>query len=238
MNSPAALIGENLFNIAYLTTVWALVVLMARKMKAVKEAEKPLASRFLLAFSLLAFGDSFHVGARVIEALVGPAKSVLMIGGVEASILGLGMLATAYTMTVFYMALADARRIRAGGKPDAAFWIIEAVLALRLVIMALPGNAWELAVPPFGMGLVRNAPLALAGILMAILFIVEGRRDGDPAWQGIGWAMVASYAFYTPVILFAARIPAIGLLMIPKTVAYVVMGFIAYGRWWKPRTGA
>ena len=237
MNSPAALIGENVFNIAYLTTVWVLVVLMARKMKAVKEAEKPLASRFLLAFALLAFGDSFHVGARVIEALIGPGKAVVMVGGVQASILGLGMLVTAYTMTVFYMALADARRIRGGSKADAAFGIIEAVLGLRLVIMALPGNAWELAVPPFGMGLLRNAPLALAGILMAILFIVEGRRDGDRAWQGIGWAMVASYAFYTPVILFAAKIPALGLLMIPKTVAYVVMGLIAYRRWWAPRAG-
>ena len=237
MNNPAALIGENVFNVAYLTTVWVLVVLMARKMKAVKEAEKPLASRFLLAFALLAFGDSFHVGARVIEALIGPGKAMVMVGGVQASILGLGMLVTAYTMTVFYMALADARRIRGGSKADAAFGIIEAVLGLRLVIMALPGNAWELAVPPFGMGLLRNAPLALAVILMAILFIVEGRRDGDRAWQGIGWAMVASYAFYTPVILFAAKIPALGLLMIPKTVAYVVMGLIAYRRWWAPRAG-
>lgn len=232
MNSPFAAIMENAFNILYLTTVWVLVVLMAKGQNRVTAGNRTLAGRFLLAFVLLAAGDSFHVGARVVTAMMGPENAVMSVGGVPSSFLGLGMLVTAYTMTIFYMVLAEARKLRGGGRTDAAFWIIEVLLTIRLVLMALPGNHWELAVPPYGMGLLRNLPLAIAGFLLAILFITEGRRDGERAWTGIGWAMIASYAFYTPVILFAPKLPILGLLMIPKTVAYVVMGIIAYRRYW------
>ena len=238
MASLMAVISENVFNMAYLITVWALALSMAKGLRKVSGSEKPLASRFLLAFILLAAGDSFHVGARVLTALMGTARTTVVVGGTSSSFLGLGMLVTAYTMTVFYMVLAEARSLRSGKGPDLAFWIMEILLGIRLVLMALPGNHWELAVPPYGMGLLRNLPLAAAGFLMAGLFVLEGRRDGDRAWAGIGWSMFASYAFYTVVILFADRVPALGLLMIPKTVAYVVMGFLAYRRWWSPRPAA
>jgi hypothetical protein len=249
---------ENAFNIAYLFTVWALVALMVRGRKRVAESDIPLAGRFLFAFILLAAGDSFHVGFRVLAALSGTEATTIEIGGLRSSLVGLGMLATAYTMTVFYMVLADARRVKAcawlavqgsgkkkklvldaditspGASGDAAFWIMQILLGLRLVLMALPGNGWETQVPPYAMGLARNLPLAIAGFLMATLFVLEGRRGRDKTWAGIGWAMFASYAFYTPVILFAASVPALGLLMIPKTIAYLVMGFMAYRRYWRP----
>lgn len=41
--------------------------------------------------------------------------------------------------------------------------------------------------------------------------------------------ILVSYAIYTPVILFVQQAPLIGMLMIPKTVAYVAVGLIAYG---------
>lgn len=233
MSSLPASIMETIFNVTYLITLWALIALMAKNRSRVAPAEATLAGRFLLAFVLLAVGDTFHVGARVVTALFGPAAATVTVGGVPSSLLGLGMLATAYTMTIFYMVFAEARALRAGRRLDAAFWTMEILLALRLILMALPGNGWELATPPYVMGLVRNLPLALAGFLMAGLFIVEGRRDGDRAWAGIGWAMIVSYGFYTPVILFAAAVPLLGLLMIPKTLAYVAMGLIAYKRYWK-----
>jgi hypothetical protein len=232
MNSVAMTIMESGFDLLYLATVWVLVALMAKGRARVVEADKPLAGRFLLAFALLASGDTFHVGARVLSALIGPERAAMSVGGVPSSFVGLGMLATAYTMTGFYMVLAEARKSRSGRKADAPFWVMEVLLGLRLVIMALPGNAWELSVPPYAMGLLRNLPLAAAGFLMAALFVVEGKKDKDRAWTAIGWSMLASYTFYAPVILFAARVPLLGLLMIPKTIAYLVMGIIAYRRYW------
>jgi len=43
--------------------------------------------------------------------------------------------------------------------------------------------------------------------------------------------IVLSFGFYIPVVLFADKIPMIGMLMIPKTCAYVwtvVIGYRAF----------
>ena len=187
MGHGMASIMETIFDLAYLATVWVLVALMARGKSRTRPEEAGMSFRFLLAFLLLALGDSFHVGFRVLAEFLGEGAAFTTIGGVRSSLLGLGGLATAYTMTGFYMVLADARRLRSGGRADAATWIMQSLFALRLVLMALPGNAWEAAVPPAAMGILRNVPLSIAGFLMAALFVAEGRRSGDRAWAGIGW---------------------------------------------------
>ncbi|MFH1635294.1 MAG: hypothetical protein ABIG63_14980 [Chloroflexota bacterium] len=50
----------------------------------------------------------------------------------------------------------------------------------------------------------------------------------DRAFIWCGWMIVASYAFFIPVILFVQEFPKIGMLMIPKTLAYVAIAVIAY----------
>lgn len=218
---------EDGFNVAYLATIWVLVASLWRRQASAEAGERPLAFRFALAFTLLAAGDTFHVGFRVLASAGATSASV---AGVPMSLLGLGMMTTAYTVTGFYLVVVDVRRARLGRR-DGWFWFMQTMLVVRLVLMALPGNEWEAAVPPWGMGLVRNLPLALAGVPLAALLIREGAADR--AWRNIGWAMVVSFACYLPVILFAAKVPALGLLMIPKTIAYVVMGFIARSRFFR-----
>ena len=112
MNNAPMAIMESAFDLLYLLTVWVLVALMAKGRSRVVEAEKPLAARFLLAFALLASGDTFHVGARVLTAIIGPERASMSVGGLPSSFVGLGMLATAYTMTGFYM---TARSMRGSG---------------------------------------------------------------------------------------------------------------------------
>ena len=44
-------------------------------------------------------------------------------------------------------------------------------------------------------------------------------------------AVILSFGFYIPVVLFASAIPLVGMLMIPKTLAYVwvvLMGWKLY----------
>ncbi|MFN2168517.1 MAG: hypothetical protein ACK2U9_19960, partial [Anaerolineae bacterium] len=53
-------------------------------------------------------------------------------------------------------------------------------------------------------------------------------RAKDRAFAWIGGMILVSYALYTPVILFVQQMPPIGMLMIPKTMAYVAIGFIVY----------
>lgn len=40
--------------------------------------------------------------------------------------------------------------------------------------------------------------------------------------------ILVSYAFYAPVILLVQKMPLIGMLMIPKTLAYVAIAVLAY----------
>jgi hypothetical protein len=50
----------------------------------------------------------------------------------------------------------------------------------------------------------------------------------DTTFRWIGICILVSYACYIPVILFVQQAPVIGMLMIPKTMAYVAIGFLAY----------
>lgn len=225
-----ATIAESVFNLAYFAAAWTIVAFLARKFSRSAEAERPLDWRCLLAFALLAFGDSFHVGGRVIAAFVGTERAVAVVGGVASSIPGLGTLATSYTITGFYMAVIEVRRMSAGKKTNPLFWTMEALLAIRLAVMALPGNAWETGSSPFFMDVFRNAFLIVPGAILAGLFIRDGINFKDRAWTVVGWCMAASFACYSAVILLNDVSPEFGMLMIPKTLAYVVMGIFVVKR--------
>ena len=94
--------------------------------------------------------------------------------------------------------------------------------------MTPAANQWNSVVPPQPWSLYRNLPLMVLGLGTAYLILRDAVRAGDRPFVWIGIMILVSYAMYTPVILFVQQVPLIGMLMIPKTVAYVVIGFIAY----------
>jgi hypothetical protein len=66
------------------------------------------------------------------------------------------------------------------------------------------------------------------GLGVAYLILRDARLAHDRTFEWIGAMILVSYACYLPVILFVQQVPAIGMLMIPKTMAYVAIGFLAY----------
>ena len=71
---------------------------------------------------------------------------------------------------------------------------------------------------------------SLLGLLIVLLFYRSAKRHGDRAFRFLWLAVLLSFAFYLPVVLFADALPPVGMLMIPKTCVYVwmvVMGFRA-----------
>jgi hypothetical protein len=50
----------------------------------------------------------------------------------------------------------------------------------------------------------------------------------DRTFWWIGIMILVSYACYLAVVLFVQQVPLIGMLMIPKTMAYVVVCLLAY----------
>ena len=212
---------EILFNIGYLIVVWTLVIMMVRRQAQVQPDRLPQARRIMWAFALLALGDTGHVGFRVLA---------YALGGLDANptLVGLGALATAITVTFFYMLMLDVWRLRFKRSIGWFGYCLLLAGVVRLMLMALPQNEWGSVVPPQPFSLHRNLPLIVQGLGVMLLMLRDAitAKDGPFIW--IGAMIFVSYAFYTPVILWVQQAPLVGMLMIPKTLAYVAIAVIAY----------
>ena len=102
--------------------------------------------------------------------------------------------------------------------------------AARIALCLFPQNQWTSASAPLSWGIYRNIPFALLGLLVIVLFYQSARTQRDQAFRHMWLTIVLSFGFYIPVVLWADAVPMIGMLMIPKTCAYVwtvLIGFNA-----------
>ena len=100
--------------------------------------------------------------------------------------------------------------------------------AARVVLCMMPQNRWLEAQSPLSWGIYRNIPFALLGLLIIVLFYRSAKEKNDTAFRWMWLTIVLSFGFYIPVVLWADTIPMIGMLMIPKTCAYVWTVLIGY----------
>lgn len=209
------------FNILYLIVIWVMVVIMTRRLPEVASENLPVANRFRWAFLLLALGDTGHVGFRVVA---------YALGGLEANPLwvGMGALATAITVTIFYVIILDIWRVRFDRNYGWFEYLLIASVPVRFVVMALPGNDWGSVVPPVFWGPLRNIFLIILGIGVLFLILRDAFKNKDLLFQRVGYCIFFSYLFYTPVILWVRAYPMLGMLMIPKTIMYIAIAFLAY----------
>jgi hypothetical protein len=176
----------------------------------------------LLLFGCMALvlggGDSFHLGPRIVANLTGRMDDF-------TKALGVGKFVTAITMTVFYVLLYFVWAELYGG--NAILLCVIAALALvRIVICLFPQNEWLKRDSSYSWSMYRNLPFTILGVIVLVLFTAtSGHQDG---FRLMALAIGVSFACYLPVILFAHKKPALGMLMIPKTLAYIwiiCMGF-------------
>ncbi len=205
-------LAETIFDICYLALVIALGAVML-----VRSAPGSLTRRFGLMAVVLGGGDAFHLVPRVMALWTTGLAA-------NAAALGIGKLVTSITMMVFYLILYAVWRMHFGvkGRTDltACLW---ALAALRIALCLLPQNDWLSADAPLSFGILRNIPFAIMGaILIALFWQATKGRAADP-FRHMPAAILLSFGFYLPVVLFADAVPAIGMLMIPKTLAYVWM---------------
>jgi hypothetical protein len=209
------------FNVIYLIVVWAMVYLMIRRLPEVTSMNYPVANRFRWAFLLLALGDTGHVGFRVVAyALGGQETNPLWVG--------LGALATAITVTIFYVLMLDIWRVRFDRKYGWFEYLLLASVPARFIVMALPGNDWGNTVPPVFWGPIRNIFLIILGVGVLYLIFRDSLKTKDRLFRWMAYCIFFSYLFYVPVIFWVREIPMLGMLMIPKTVMYVAIAFLAY----------
>jgi len=205
-----ATIMEGSFNIIYLVTVILMGLYLLKKGSKNKEI-----FLFGIMAIVLGAGDAFHLIPRTIA---------LFTTGLEnfTYILGIGKMITSVSMTVFYVLLYYVWRIRYKITEHTYLTYAFYFLAfLRIALCFFPQNLWTSANPPLSWAIFRNIPFALMGLLIIVLFYKKAKETNDKVYKLMWLTIVLSFGFYIPVVLWAADIPLLGMLMIPKTCAYV-----------------
>ncbi len=211
---------ETIFDVCYL-----FMVVLAGIWMLAKGGRDPLVKKFGMMAVLLGAGDAFHLVPRMV-ALWGSGLEA------NAAALGVGKLITSITMTVFYLILYYIWRERyhIEGRKALNAWMWGLTI-LRVGLCLLPQNNWLSYRQPLFYGILRNIPFAVMGVMIIVLFAKEAKRAGDSVFRFMPLAVGLSFGFYIPVVLFAEAIPLLGMLMIPKTLAYVwvvLMGWKLY----------
>lgn len=208
---------ETLFDTVYLISVITIGIVMIRRCKGERQFRL-----FGCMAVVLGAGDAFHLVPRALA---------LCTTGLDhyTAALGIGKLITSVTMTIFYVLLYYVWRLRyqvQGRKGLTA--AVYGLAGLRILLCLLPQNQWFSAEAPLSWGIYRNIPFALLGLLVILLFYRSAKEQKDRAFRWMWLIIVLSFGFYIPVVLWADAVPMIGMLMIPKTCAYVWTVLIGY----------
>ena len=212
-------IAETVFDVCYLsfTIIAGLTMLLKGNLPLVRKAG------FMTA--LLGAGDSFHLI---------PRAYALWTTGLEANAaaLGIGKFITSITMTIFYLILyyiwRDRYQVNGRKRLTELMWGLSVI---RIALCLLPQNQWLTYHQPLLYGILRNIPFAVMGMIMIVIFSQEAQNANDKEFRFMPLAVALSFGFYLPVVLFSGTFPAVGVLMIPKTLAYVwivLMGWQLY----------
>lgn len=208
---------ESVFDLIYLTSVIYI------GFKLFRGANSKSMKLFGVMALVLGIGDSFHLIPRVIALVSG--------NGFEyyAPYLGIAKFITSITMTIFYVILyyVYRERYKVAGQNNLTMAIYFLAL-LRIVICLFPQNEWLNYRQPLSWGIYRNIPFLILGIIIIWLFYTASKKYNDTSYKNMWLTIVLSFGFYLPVVLFAGVNETVGLLMIPKTMAYVWTILIGY----------
>lgn len=210
-------IVETLFDAVYLISVITIGILMIRGSRGERQFRL-----FGWMAVVLGAGDSFHLVPRAVALCTTGLENYTVS-------LGMGKCITSITMTLFYVLLYHVWRQRyqvsGQGSLTAAVYVLAVV---RIALCLMPQNQWLSDEAPLSWGIYRNIPFTLLGLLVIILFFRSTKEHGDKAFRWIWLAITLSFGFYIPVVLWADAMPMIGMLMLPKTCAYVWTVLIGY----------
>ena len=96
---------------------------------------------------------------------------------------------------------------------------------MRIVLVLLPQNNWGTLDGNYMFGIYRNIPFLIMGILLVMF---SYKKKEMHAFKHMWLLILLSFLFYIPVVLFSDKIPAIGALMMAKTVAYFLIVWFGF----------
>ncbi|MGX8795021.1 hypothetical protein ACR6HW_02830 [Fusibacter sp. JL298sf-3] len=207
---------ESLFNIFYLVAVLTLGIYMYRNAKG-----DVFVRRYGLMAIVLGAGDAFHLVPRIYAHFTTGFEA-------NAAALGIGKLITSITMTLFYLLLYALYKMRYRVKKPKLDVLMGLLALARIGLCLAPQNRWTLYNAPVSWGIYRNIPFLFMGLIVLYLFYTTAKQRQDTAFSKMWLAVALSFGFYIPVVLWARTYPLVGMLMIPKTVAYLWIVYMGY----------
>ncbi len=192
---------------------------------------------FLAMALVLGIGDSFHLIPRIIKNIKGDYKN-------SEFYLGLGTQISSITMTIFYLffiflfdlnILENPRPMNITNLFDAFKvmfneftlnlkfdfsnllpFLIYSCFIIRIILCLFPQNNWYHKEGNKKWALIRNIPFMLIGLFCIIVSAYNNEIY-------LALLVFLSFLFYLPVALFGKKNPKLGMLMIPKTICYILM---------------
>ncbi len=199
----AAHIAESAFDALYLTASLSLAAGLLATGRALWGA----------ATTILFVGDALHLIPRIYRFATGRTSAAERAGKTAASV----------TMTLFY-ALLWWRAASLYGFDAVSATAVIALSSVRVALCLVP-RSFSADEPSF-LPLLRNLPFVALGAVTATQYGMLA--TATPAALAVALAIAASFAFYLPVAAFAKRKPKIGMLMIPKSCAYLAIAALGF----------
>ena len=207
---------EIIFDLSYLFTVFIAAVLLY----ITAEVGSLRWLYALMAFTLVC-GDAFHLIPRIYLRL-DPKERKYAIS------LGIGKFITSITMTIFYLFLLEIGKRYYELQFNLSISLMFYSLAvLRIFLCILPQNRWKEMNQPQKWAIYRNIPFVILGLFVMIVYMI-GSIGYSGGLSHVWIAILISFFCYIPVVLYSKRYPKVGMLMLPKSCAYVaivLMGF-------------
>ena len=199
--------GESTFDVLYL--LFAIISGVVILRRARNKTEKQMG----LAALILGCGDAFHLVPRVLNYFAEADFTAA---------LGIGKLITSITMTVFYALLyyiwTGCYREKENRSVTALVW---GLTLARVILGLFPQNGWLENSSDMTWGIIRNVPFVILGAVVCWLYRRNKEKDRT---FGLVWLYILlSFLFYVPVAVAAGMVPMLGMLMLPKTICYVLL---------------
>ncbi len=213
-------------NMVYLCFIGALFLAAIARMLRSSTERRGDSLWVLAAFFLLVFGDSFHLVSQAYDFIVGVNPPSPFWG---LTWIGFGRLASSFTLTIFYLCLLFYFRRRFDLPWTGWMWLLPVSFVVRLVLLAFPQNNWDGERTLWNIW--RNIPFVILGMgVMTLLFQAASRHPSPLGRQlrALAYAILISFATYTGTVVGVFWHPAFGALMLPKTIAYMVVVWLLY----------
>ena len=195
----------NQFEIFFDSLYLSFVIFLGIRMLLIENKNSKILGSMTL---LLGLGDSFHLLPRIIANVMENGFDVNSFG------LFLGTRVSSITMSVFYLLLYFYIKKLTENENKVLDMSMIILFVARILSVAMTFKSRG------NIDIISNIPFVIIGLID--IFLLYKYKENEE-FKNLAVYVFFSFLFYVPVVLFKNIYPAIGALMMPKTIMYVLI---------------